>query len=362
MRKRMRQRKLKWCDCINPLRTPLLLFFFLAAISAQAQLPDSFNGWETKSFQPIPLTHLTQFVGDDASLLEEYGYVGGERREYAKGNATLSATLWKMQDASGSFGLFTFLREPGTIPVEVPDRAAAGPDRLLLQRGVYLLDVQGAQLTAAEAELLLGNLPQSSRSRTLLPVLPDYLPKEDLVAQSPKYLLGPVAFERVEQDLPSAVIGFDMGAEAEIAQYRIGGNAVRLLLVNYPTPQMAAKKLREFKQTPPLGQDRPLYIERKGPLLCFVLDAANPTLADVLFSQVNYAISVTWNQYVPTEKDNIGKMMLNIFWLAGFILLFSFLAGLSYGGVRVLAKKFIPIPIFDRPSQVEIIQLRIENR
>ncbi len=343
-------------------RTALLLLFFWAAIPAQAQLPDSFSGWGTKSFQPIPPTHLTQFVGDDASLLEEYGFAAGERREYEKGGATLSATLWKMQDASGSFGLFTFLREPGTTPVEMPDRAAAGPDRLLLQRGIYLLEVQGAQLTPDEVELLLENLPPMRESRTQLPLLPSYLPEEDLVAQSQKYLMGPVAFERIEQDLPSAVIGFDMGAEATIAQYRIGGNAVRLLLVSYPTPQMAAKKLRNFEQTPPLGQDRPLYIERKSSLLCFVLDAANPTLADVLFSQVNYRISVTWNQYVPTPKDNFAQMMLNIFMLAGFVLMFAFVTGLSYGGVRLLAKKFFPIPIFDRPSQVEIIQLRIDDR
>ena len=358
----MRQRKLKQRDCINSFRTGLLLLFVSAAISAQAQLPDSFGGWGTKSFQPIPLTHLTQFVGDDAALLEEYGYVTGERREYENGAATFTVTLWTMQDASGSVGLFTFLREPGTTPVEVPDRAVAGPDRLLLQRGVYLLDVQGTQLTVDEAELLLENLPPPREATNLLPSLPAYLPKEDLVAQSPKYLLGPVAFERIEQNLPSAVIGFDMGAEAEIAQYRIGGNAVRLLLVSYPTPQMAAKKLRDFKQTPPLGQDLPLYIERKSSLLCFVLDAANSTLADVLFSQVNYEIAVTWNQYVPTPKDNFAKMMLNIFALAGFILLFSFVAGLSFGGVRFLAKKFLRVPIFDRPSQVEIIQLRIEGR
>ena len=346
----------------NSFRTGLLLLFVSAAMSAQAQLPDSFGGWGTKSFQPIPATHLTQFLGDDASLLEEYGFASGERREYANGAANLTVTLWKMQDASGSFGLFTFLREPGTTPVEVQDRAVAGPDRLLLQRGTYLLEVRGAQLTADEAELLLVNIPPPRGATNVLPLLPAYLPEEDLVAQSPKYLMGPVAFERVEQGLPSSIIGFDMGAEAEIAQYRIGGNAVRLLLVSYPTPQMAAKKLRDFEQTPPLGQGLPLYMERKGSLLCFVLDAANSTLADVLFSQVNYEIAVTWNQYIPTPKDNFAEMMLNIFALAGFILLFAFVAGLSYGGVRFLAKKFSPIPIFDRPSQVEIIQLRIERR
>ena len=343
-------------------RIEVLLVLFSLAPSLQAQLPDSFAGWGTKSFQPIPATHLTQFAGDNAALLEEYGVAGGERREYEKGGKTLTATLWKMQDTSGSFGLFTFLREPGTTQIEFQERSAAGPDRLLLQRGLYVVEIRGAQLAAEEAELLLADVPQLRASQNLLPSLPDYLPEEDLVAQSPKYLMGPVAFERIEKDMPSAIIGFDMGAEAEIAQYRIGGNQIRLLLVSYPTPQMAAKKLRDLQQSSPPVPGVPPYIERKGTLLCFVLDAASPTLADVLFSQVNYRSSVTWNEYVPKPEDNFAVMMLNIFILAGFVLLFALVAGLSYGGVRVLAKKFLPVPIFDRPSQVEIIQLHLQDR
>ena len=85
--------------------------FLLLTSAAHANLPDSFNGWQTTSFQPIPASRLSRFAGDDAPVLQEYGFASGQRREYARNNAKLTVTLWQMKDASGSFGLFTFYQQ-----------------------------------------------------------------------------------------------------------------------------------------------------------------------------------------------------------------------------------------------------------
>jgi hypothetical protein len=332
---------------------------------ARAKLPDRFSGWETKAPQTISGPQLASFAAEHAGIIREYGFVSGERREYSKENSRLTVTLWRMQDATGSFGLFTFLREAGMQGVEAEDRIAQAPGRWLIQRGPYVIDIAGQGISAEEAKLLLAVLPAVRGSENVLPTLPAYLPEEGLVDQSPKLLLGPVAFERLEKHLPSSAIGFEMGAEAEFAQYRVGGDNLRLLLVSYPTPQMAAKKLQSFLQLPSVAEGqagRKVFIQRKGSLLAFVLDAREQSAAESLLDRVHYESTITWNEYVPSARDNLANLLLAIFTLTGFVLLFAIVAGISFGGFRVFAKKFLPYEIFDRPSQMEIIQLHLSDQ
>lgn len=340
------------------------LMFVVLGAAAQAQLPDSFNGWETKSFRPIAAARLEEAAGNDAAMLREYGFVSGERREYARDTAGLNVILWKLRDSSGAFGLFTFYRDIGTATLEAPDRIAVWTDRLVVQHGPYLVDARGTKLTIGDGKLLLSKLPPLQREDATLPDLPDFLPEEKLVAQSGKFVLGPAAFQRLVAEIPPLAIGFDKGAEALIAQYRVDGKTVRLLLVSYPTPQFAAKQLRSFEQVPAIAERKAanqLFFDRKGSVVGFVLDAPSQSVAQVLFGGIRHESQVTWSEYVPTRRDNIGQLVVNVFLLAGFVLFFALVAGISYGGIRVLAKKFLPFPIFDRPSQMEIIRLHLSD-
>lgn len=351
----------------NILFSPLLvcLLFVSLGVGARAQLPESVNGWETTAVHPIHAAELAEFAGSDAAIVLEYGFAAGEHREYAKNGATLSVNLWKMKDSSGGYGLYTFYRQPGTASAESQDRVAIGPNRLLIQRGAYVLDAQGAQLTIGDSKLLLAKIPPASKEESVGTFLPAALPEENMVPQSSKFLMGPVAFQRLEKDLPPSQMGFEVGAEAEMAQYQIAGKNVRLILVSYATPQLASKKLRAFQQLPAVANPKDgngVFLDRKGSLVGVVLGAPSSSAAESLLQGIRHENQVTWSQYVPTRRDNIGQLILNVFLLAGFVLLFALVAGLSFGGIRVLAKKFLPVPVFDRPSQIEIIQLHLSDR
>jgi hypothetical protein len=50
---------------------------------------------------------------------------------------------------------------------------------------------------------------------------------------------------------------------------------------------------------------------------------------------------------------------LTIFTFIGVALAFTLIAGLSFGGVRVFVKARYPQQIFDRPEDMEIIQLKL---
>src|SRR3990167_1797617 len=90
-------------------------------------------------------------AGNNAAIIREYGFLGGERRVYSRQDARLTATLWRMADATGSYGLFTFYGEPGMIASQDgDDPAASGPGVFLLQRGPYVLEVRGEELSAED--------------------------------------------------------------------------------------------------------------------------------------------------------------------------------------------------------------------
>jgi hypothetical protein len=342
-----------------------VLLLLLLAQTAAAQLPDSFQGWESQGSRLIAAQELTSAAGDDAEVIREYGFVSAERREYAKQDSRLAVALWKMQDATGSFGLFTFYRQPNMRAGAGEDLLAVGPDLLLFQRGPYLLEARGATLSLEDVPALVASIPASRGRENLLPPLPAYLPEEGLVPYSQKFILGSAALGRLQERVPPSAIGFEAGAEGLLAEYDVGGNRMRLLLVSYPTPQFASRKLRSLRDLPAVRRDEDsgrMAVRRMGSLVAFSLDAPERAAAEQLLGRIRYEMNVSWNEYVPTERDNFAKMILTVFGLAGFLLLFAFVAGLAFGGVRVLVKRFIPVPIFDRPSQVEVIQLHLMDQ
>ena len=340
-----------------------LSLFLLFACLGHANLPNSFNGWQTKGFQPISANVLARFAGDDTLLLHEYGFVSGQRREYSRDDSTLSVTLWQMRDATGSFGLFTFFQEPGMEERDGEDSMMERQGRWLARRGAYVIDARGENLGRDEAPMLLNEIPDPRRGREILPLLPAYLPEENVIPSSTKFLMGPVGFERLSTHLSPSLIGFDLGAEAAVARYRAGGSSLRVLLVSYATPQLAARQLRSFEEGASAADaETRVYARRKGSLLAFVLDTPQEAVAESLFDGIRYESVITWNEAAPNPKENVGNLLLAAFFLAGFCLLVTLVAGISFGGLRYLAKKFLPWDVFDRPSAMEIIRLNISKK
>jgi hypothetical protein len=75
---------------------------------------------------------------------------------------------------------------------------------------------------------------------------------------------------------------------------------------------------------------------------------------------VNYDADVTWNENTHfTRKDNIANLLVNIIILCGIILGFALVAGLAFGGLRVLLKRMLPERGFARGSDMEFISLQL---
>jgi len=101
----------------------------------------------------------------------------------------------------------------------------------------------------------LTSLVAGRADRAPLPPIREYLPKEDLVNATASYALGPIALQAAAESvgkpeivaLTSAVWLCAGRWKAMLAQYHHGTRYGVLLLIDYPTPQLAELHMRHLE-------------------------------------------------------------------------------------------------------------------
>ena len=77
---------------------------------------------------------------------------------------------------------------------------------------------------------------------------------------------------------------------------------------------------------------------------------------------MNYEADVTWNENTYTgKKNNLGNLLLNIFLLCGILMAFSAVAGLAFGGIRILFNRILPESLLHREKDMEFISLNLSE-
>jgi hypothetical protein len=174
-----------------------------------------------------------------------------------------------------------------------------------------------------------------------------------MVQSSEKYVVDATGISR-NLDVDPQMLGFDDSAEAAIADYRVNGKVAHLLLLMYPDQQLARKYEEQWTASDPAGNGSR---KRIGALLAIVRGSRDPGVTKAILDGVNYETQVTWDQRRP--DISLRDVILTIFSFIGIALLFTVVVGLSFGGVRVFVKARYPDRVFDRPEDMEIIQLKL---
>jgi len=351
----------------------LLVLLSLAAVSQEKPetlLPDTFAGWQKT--KPSQLSAAPAAADQPyAALLKEYGFTDFEGATYTRPDRKITVRAIRFGDASGAYGAFTFYKEPEMQTENIGQQGASANQRVMFYRQNVLVQVtmdRITAMTAGELRELATLLPEAKGASKNLPTLPAYLPKQAYVSNSAKYVVGPVGLSTVHSPLPAEVVDFSRGAEVAIGKYNTSWGTATMILISYPTPAIAGERLRaieSFGQNPAMlpaefaGQ--PLTTKRTGPLAVVVAGQISPADAKSLVASVNYDAEVTWNERAPNAKDNVVDFLLNEAILVGILLGFALLLGIGFGVVRVVTKKYYPGKVFDRPEQIEIIQLKIRE-
>ncbi len=297
-------------------------------------------------------------------MLHEYGYADSETAAYTRPDGrrlTVKATQFK--DATGAYGAFTFYRSPEMRTEQIGTKAASANQRILFFRSNVLVDATFDRITgmsAAELRDLASMLPEVKGSAGNLPNLPQYLPAQGAVDNSAKYLLGPQALAATHTPLSPELADFEAEPEILTQNYATPDGPVTLMLLEYPTPQIAAQRLRALQA---VSASSGLAVRRTGPIVVAESGAISSSDATNLLNSVSYEAEVTWNEATSvTKRDNIGNLILAVFGLIGILLLVGLLFGVFFGGIRVLLTRYFPGTMFDLPENVEILQLHIEDK
>ncbi len=337
-------------------------------------LPKQFSGWQAgASLQASQDPGIADPV--NAALLKEYGFTDVELATYSRGDGhKLTIRAARFQNASGAYGAFTYYKTPPMLGEKIGDQGASLNQRVLFYRGNIVVDAVFQDLTAmsaAELRELAGGLPLPPDSAAQLPGLPAYLPKESYEKNTAKYVMGPIGLEKISAPLPANLVDFGADAEVALGQYTTPHGLATLMLISYPTPQMAAEQLKkidaaqEANASTPSNSPQilgPIFDKRTGPLLVVAAGPLSQSEAKALLSSVNYEANVTWNENTYlSPKDNIGSLVVNILYLSFIIAGFCIVAGVAHFGLRVLAKRWFPDRFFDRPEQVEFISLHLSD-
>jgi hypothetical protein len=205
-----------------------------------------------------------------------------------------------------------------------------------------------------------------------LPGLPAYLPTQSYVKNTAKYVVGPVALQNVAAPIPGDLVDFSASAEVVLGNYRTSGGEATLMLISYPTPQIAGDHLRRIEaarqssgQSSParLAGAEPIFDKRTGPILVVASGSLSQSEGKALLASVNYDANVTWNENTSfSKKDNIANLIVNIIYLCAILAAFALVAGIAFGGIRILTKRFFPDRVFDRPEGMEIIALHLSDK
>ena len=296
--------------------------------------------------------------------MQEAGLKGTDVRVYQNGAKKAYLTLFTFKDSSGAYEAFTVL----SVHV-IKAEPGATPFARTIYKSNRVLDIASDSDVEPEALNEAAKWVQSISDGVAAPPIADYLPGQDRVPSSDRYTLGPVGFgwaaevDRAESSVLKDVAGFESHAEAMFAKYKRGKEEATLLLIEYPTPQLAELHLRHLQRALADAKLTTSSIERKGSLLSVVLAPSSPEYADKLRASVNYETQVTWNEPSSTATDppitsTLVKIIIATFVFMGVTLVL----GIAFGGVRVITKRLFPGKVFDRKDQIEVLQLGLSGK
>jgi hypothetical protein len=256
---------------------------------------------------------------------------------------------------------------------EIGDQGASFNQRILFYRGNILIDALFDRLTAmsaAELRELAGALPKPTGNAGNLPPVLAYMPRQGYVKNTEKYIEGPIALSHVSSPVSANLVDIGAGAEVVLGQYTGKDGDTTLMVISYPTPQIAADHMRKIDATHAPTQQQPgvativdagpFFDKRTGPLLAIAAGPINAHDARALLSQVNYDADVTWNQNTFFDKkNNLANLLVNIIILCGILMGLAIIAGVAFGGIRIAIARLLPGRVFDRPENVEFIALHL---
>jgi len=335
-------------------------------------LPQQFGGWQ---MQGPAKTSTDAAIADptNTAVLREYRFNDFASATYTREDGrTLKMRAARFADASGAFGAYTFYLQPEMAREQIGDQGASLGQRVLFYRGNVLVDALFSQETAmsgAELRELAGALSQPQGSALALPPVISYMPRRGYVPNTQKYAEGPEALAALAAPVSADVVDFAASSEVTLGRYKTPSGEALLMLIYYTNPQVAIEHLRRIDPAHPPVQTTgvstvasagSLFYKRTGSIIAIASGPISDGDAKSLLSMVSYEASVTWNQATDShDVHDLYMLIVNVVIICAVVAGLAIVAGVAFGGFRILMKRWFPDKVFDRPEQMEFISLHL---
>ena len=324
--------------------------------------------WRLVGSQNLDVSAVSRWGGDPA-IEREYGVKSVQYRTYQLADKLASAVevvgvaLEEASDPSAAYGLLTYYQTERMSPAKGVELTVTSPEGALMARGAVFIRfdrVAGVRLSDDALRAILILVGGARPSASAMAALPPPLPVPGLVAGSMKYLLGPEAVRHVLPSFNTDLIGFEQGAEVEVADYQVGSIAanptasskakpfVTLVAITYPTPQIARERFGMMGKTLELNRGRgpqSVYGKRGGSFVFLAMNANSEAAATRLLDQFNVSEQVVRNERYPGNKP-VALQMLELI-LVNLLLVFILVTIALLGGILIAlskraARKWLP--------------------
>ena len=324
-----------------------VLALFAATSLQAALLPEALGAFIRKSIEPLKPA--------DSPLASELGFEEAERAVYETNDGrSLEIRATRYYDDTGAYAAFLWQKPEQGDWTEHGKRAWKNGRDTLIQIGNYVVETSGDAPLDEDLELMLGYLPRI-RATVDPPVLA-YTPETGERADTARHILGPTGLERLAPEIPPSAVGFHFGAEGHYAEYDTDAGPMRLLLLSYPTPQMARVQAEELQKLPNA------VAKRTGPLIAVAVDPSSADEAQRLLARVRYEAEVTLDYTEPARHDDPYLLLMDIVFLCGILVALSIVGGLLVAGGRRLAGRFAPSSLLAPPEGDGMIHLDLDKR
>jgi hypothetical protein len=337
-------------------------------------LPDRFGAWQAEGPSKIVAGQnlIAWFAVDPRrGISREEGLTAIEERAYRSSDQEINLNLYIFKDPTGAYQEFTDETGNNQHPYPYGDEAAFEKNTGITLVGNFVVLVGSASELKPETLAGLDTALRAKADHTPYPPLRTYTPTKDRVFGTQKFSAGPEGFKYALSQIQNGAyrdlaneVGFKSGVETMLAEFQAGKERATLLLLEYPTPQIAEQHLHHLQEAlPTAAKQAGVTVERKASMLSLVFDASSKEYAQKLRDAVDYETQVTWNEtgHAATDPPIVVVLVKIIVYILMFLGL-SIGLGIAYGGARILIKRLLPGKIFDRPEDLEVLQMGLSGK
>jgi hypothetical protein len=265
----------------------------------QAKLPGQIGRWSALTDDRVfDEETIFSYIDGAAEVYRAYNFKRCLARRYTTLNGpAIILDVFEMGSSEDAYGVFT--HDLDGTKVDVGQDGRLRPGWLSFWKARFFVSIYMEEETAAakQAVMELGRLiADKITGNSTTPEIIDLLPPVGLQSDTIRYLHHFIVLNYHYYLSDENILNISAETDAALAEYQTGNQSARMLLVKYPTAEVAAKSRAAFLKhyLPDADQKGMVLLENNkwaaininGKLLAIVLEADSRQLAEELLDNV----------------------------------------------------------------------------